>query len=77
VQSVWDACRICAVIEKCADVIDSQDVLLPDSFIVSLLAAEDHRNDIHPSVAPISILGAIYVGNLAWCNERAPSSDSS
>lgn len=58
---VWNACGICADIEKCVDVIDSQDVLLPNSLIVSLIAAEDHRNDIHPGVDPISILRAIYV----------------
>ena len=57
----WDVCGICADIKKCIDVIDSQDVLLPNSFIVALIAAEDHRNDIHPGVDPISILRAIYV----------------
>lgn len=57
----WNACGICVDIEKCVKVIDSQDVLLPDSFIVSLIAAEDHRNDSHPGVDPISILRAIYV----------------
>ena len=57
----WNACGICADIEKCLDVIDSQDVLLPSPFIASLIAAEDHRNAIHPGVDPISILRAIYV----------------
>ena len=52
---------ICADIEKCLHVVDSQDVLLPNSFIVSLIAAEDHRNDLHPGVDPLSILRAIYV----------------
>ena len=57
----WNACGICADIEKCIDVVDSQRELLPKPFIVSLIAAEDHRNAIHPGVDPISILRAVYV----------------
>lgn len=57
----WNAYGICSDIEKCLHVVDSQDVLLPNSFIVSLIAAEDHRNDLHPGVDPLSILRAIYV----------------
>lgn len=58
---MWDAFNICSDIEKCLDTVDSQDSLLPQSFIVSLIAAEDHRNAIHPGVDPIGILRAIYV----------------
>ena len=57
----WNAWGIRADIQKCLDVIDSQDALLPSPFIMSLIAAEDHRNAIHPGVDPISMLRAIYV----------------
>ena len=57
----WNAFGICSDINKCLDVVDSQKTLLPNSFIVSLIAAEDHRNAIHPGVDPIAILRAVYV----------------
>ena len=57
----WNAFGIRSDIEKCLDVLDSQDVLLPSPFIVSLIAAEDHRNAIHSGVDPIAILRAVYV----------------
>ncbi len=57
----WNACGICADVEKCVAVVDSQRDSLPSPFIVSLIAAEDHRNAIHPGVDPISILRAVYV----------------
>lgn len=58
---VWDVFDIRSDIKKCLDTVDSQNSLLPQSFIVSLIAAEDHRNAIHPGVDPIAILRAIYV----------------
>ena len=57
----WNACGICADIEKCIDEVDSHRDLLPRPFIVSLIAAEDHRNALHPGVDPISMLRAVYV----------------
>ena len=58
---VWNTFGIRSDIKKCLDVVDSQEILLPNSFIVSLIAAEDHRNAIHPGVDPIAILRAVYI----------------
>ena len=58
---VWDVFEIGSDIKKCLDVVDSQEIRLPDSFMLLLVAAEDHRNAIHPGVDPIGMLRALYV----------------
>lgn len=48
-------------IEKCLRTVDSQNTSLPNSFTISLIAAEDHRNAIHCGIDLIAILRAMYV----------------
>ena len=57
----WNTFGIRSDIEKCLDVIDAQRILLPAPFLDSLIAAEDHRNALHPGVDPIAMLRAMYV----------------
>ena len=48
-------------IDSCIDVIDSVRIILPTPFLSSLIAAEDHRNVLHPGVDPIAVFRAVYV----------------
>lgn len=57
----WNTFGIRSDIEKCLDVIDTHNILLPTPFLASLIAAEDHRNALHPGVDPIAMLRAMYV----------------
>lgn len=57
----WNTFGIRSDIEKCVDVVDSRGIQLPSPFVISLIAAEDHRNALHPGVDPIAMLRAMYV----------------
>ena len=57
----WNTFGIRSDIEKCLAVVDAHGTLLPNAFMISLIAAEDHRNAFHPGVDPIAMLRAIYV----------------
>ena len=57
----WNAFDIRSDIEKCLDAVDYHGTTLPSAFMISLIAAEDHRYALHPGVDPIAMLRAIYV----------------
>ena len=57
----WNTFGIRSDIEKCLDVVDSHGISLPGAFVISLIAAEDHRNALHQGVDPIAMLRAMYV----------------
>ena len=48
-------------IRICLEVVDVSKNDVPLPFFLSLIAAEDHRNAIHPGVDPIAIVRAVYV----------------
>lgn len=47
-------------LRKCLAVVDASPEI-PHQFFVALVAAEDHRNSIHPGVDPISIIRVLFV----------------
>lgn len=47
-------------LKRCLAVVDSRPSI-PNRFVASLIAAEDHRNAIHPGVDPIAIFRALLV----------------
>ena len=62
VAEAWNVFGIRSDIEKCLAVVDSRrNLFLPSTVIVALIAAEDHRNALHPGVDPIAMLRALYV----------------
>lgn len=48
-------------IERCLAAIDSSTGLIPQSYVVALIAAEDHRNAYHPGVDPLAMFRALFV----------------
>lgn len=55
--------RLCGLHEdlmRCLTVVDSAPSI-PSHFVVTLVAAEDHRSSIHPGVDPIAMLRALLV----------------
>ncbi len=56
--NVWE---IRADISRCLEMVDSLGQKVPSSFLVSLIAAEDHRNALHQGVDPIAMVRAAYV----------------
>jgi penicillin-binding protein 1A len=55
--------RLCGLhedLKRCLTVVDSAPSL-PSRFVVTLVAAEDHRNSIHPGVDPIAMFRAFMV----------------
>lgn len=47
-------------LRKCLAVVDASPKI-PNRFFIALVAAEDHRNAIHPGVDPISIIRVLFV----------------
>ncbi len=47
-------------LQLCIEAVDAAPSL-PNQFVITLLAAEDHRNSIHPGVDPIAILRAMLI----------------
>jgi len=58
IAEVFNFWEIRTDIGRCLDVIDSSSDIIPPFFIVGLIAAEDHRNTLHPGVDPIAMLRA-------------------
>ena len=56
-----DAWRIREDTRKCIAIVDSSINKIPLPFILSLVAAEDHRNALHKGIDPIAIIRAVYV----------------
>jgi len=55
--------RLCGLhedLKRCLAVVDSTPSI-PSRFVVTLIAAEDHRSSIHPGVDPIAMLRALLV----------------
>ncbi len=48
-------------LKKCIDQVDSIKEIFPQPFLLSLIAAEDHRNFLHYGIDTIGILRAAYV----------------
>lgn len=48
-------CRLNADLQRCLAVVDAA-ASVPSRFVVTLVAAEDHRSSIHPGVDPIAML---------------------
>lgn len=53
-------------LQRCLNAVDEAP-LLPHRFVTTLVAAEDHRNAIHPGVDPIAMLRAL----LVWASTGA------
>lgn len=47
-------------LQRCLEVVDEAP-MLPQRFVSTLIAAEDHRNSMHPGVDPIAILRVLLV----------------
>jgi monofunctional glycosyltransferase len=45
---------------QCLQVVDSTE-MMPESFVLTLIAAEDHRSALHPGIDPIAIVRALVV----------------
>lgn len=45
---------------QCLNVVDEAETI-PDSFVLTLIAAEDHRSSLHPGVDPVAIVRALVV----------------
>lgn len=52
-------------LQCCLDAVDAAP-LLPDHFVSTLIAAEDHRSSMHPGIDPIALLRVIWV----WVRTR-------
>lgn len=53
-------CGFSRALQQCIEVVDAAPTL-PDRFVTTLVAAEDHRSAIHPGVDPIAICRVILV----------------
>ena len=60
--NLWE---VRAEADRCLKVVDSFDDIIPKTFTVVLVAAEDHRNAKHAGVDPIAMIRAIYV-RIRW-----------
>lgn len=58
---LFDIRGIRAEISRCLNVVDSSKGKVPSPFLVSLIAAEDHRSALHQGVDPIAMARAAYV----------------
>ncbi len=58
IAEVFNFWNIRTDIGRCLNVIDSSTDIIPPLFIVGLIAAEDHRNALHPGVDPIAMVRA-------------------
>lgn len=45
---------------RCLHVVDAVE-MIPDPFVLTLIAAEDHRNALHPGIDPIAIVRALMI----------------
>jgi len=52
-------------VDRCLRVIDSFDRAIPSAFTAVLVAAEDHRSEIHAGVDPIAMIRALFV-RIRW-----------
>ncbi len=58
---IWlGLCGLHDDLKRCLAVVDSTPSI-PSRFVVTLVAAEDHRSSIHPGVDPIAMLRALLV----------------
>lgn len=58
IAEVFNFWNIRTDIVRCLNVINSSSDIIPPLFVVGLIAAEDHRNILHPGVDPIAMLRA-------------------
>lgn len=56
----FDLYRFRSELRRCLEVVDSCNTV-PPRYIAALVAAEDHRNAIHPGVDPFAIIRALVV----------------
>ena len=61
IAEMWNICGICKDIASCLNAVDSTKEQIPFPFLVSLIAAEDHRSALHKGVDPVAVVRAAYV----------------